>query len=325
MFGDVLTRGTLCHPISRLGGTKEKPMSTQALREFIDRHNVGATALAALAAALDARATGTPLDPKLAPRVQELLAVVGGGDALEGVSAQEAAPFLHELRAMMLIDSKLLYPHTRIVGWRHTDGDLLQPVGDFSRGFAQALTRMVVPALAGLGERFRAPDAAFLDVGVGVGSLSIAMAQMWPELRVVGIDPWAPSIKLARDNVDRAGLKARIELRELGVERLEDRDAFDLAWLPLPFLPEPIAGEALRRTLGALRPGGWVVATPGNFAAMKPEAAAMQRLRLSTFGGAQWEPDEVRARLREAGFVEVGVLPTPPSMPIVIVVARRAV
>jgi predicted O-methyltransferase YrrM len=146
---------------------------------------------------------------------------------------------------------------------------------------------------------------------------------MWPELRVLGIDPWAPSLALATQNVERAGLKARIELREQGIEKLEDKDAFDLAWLPLPFIPEGLAMEAFKRTLNALRPGGWVVIAPGNFAVMKPEAAATARLRLITFGGATWGPEEIQSRLRETGFVETNQLPTPPTMPITIVVARR--
>ena len=123
---------------------------------------------------------------------------------------------------------------------------VLQAAGDISAGFAQGLTRNVAPALEGLSERLARPGATFLDVGVGVASLAIAMARLCPELRIVGVDPWQPSLRLARENVDRAGLGDRIELREQGGETLEDEAAFDLAWLATAFMPERLIPARLR-------------------------------------------------------------------------------
>jgi predicted O-methyltransferase YrrM len=68
----------------------------------------------------------------------------------------------------------------------------------------------------GLAERLRSAGAALLDVEWGVARSAIALAQMWPELRIVGIDPWEPSLRLARENVDQADLGGRIELRQQG-------------------------------------------------------------------------------------------------------------
>jgi 2-polyprenyl-3-methyl-5-hydroxy-6-metoxy-1,4-benzoquinol methylase len=299
-------------------------MSVKALREFVDRHAPTIAGLAALGAALDSRATGTPLDPALAARIQELLAALGGGDLLDGVSAQEAQPLLNELRIPFAVHAKLLYENSRTPGWRHTEPEVLEAAGATAVGFAGALTRLVIPAVAGLGERFRGADARFLDVGVGVGGLAIAMAQMWPELRITGVDIWQPSLRLARDAVDRAGLAARIELREQAAEMLEDDRAFDLAWVPIPFMAESVVGPAVERTLRALKPGGAVVIAIVNAAAVaNPATAASMRLMATMFGGPLWAPEQVAALLGQKGFADVKSLPMPPGSPAAVIVGQR--
>ena len=75
-------------------------MSTQAIQEFIGRSMVAAGALAALGAALDAKASGTPLDPVLDKRIQELLEAVGAGEILQEVGPQEAGTMRAIIRAM---------------------------------------------------------------------------------------------------------------------------------------------------------------------------------------------------------------------------------
>jgi hypothetical protein len=83
-------------------------MSIQALQEFIGRHMVSAGALTAVAAALDAKAGGAPLDPMLAIRIQEFLDTLGASDLLNEIGPQAAATMRSMVRAMYLLDSKLL-------------------------------------------------------------------------------------------------------------------------------------------------------------------------------------------------------------------------
>jgi predicted O-methyltransferase YrrM len=298
-------------------------MSIQALQEFLERHMASATAVASLAAALDARINGAPLDPGLADGIGDLLSSLGGGQVLDEVRPEEAAPLLGMIRALYMIDAKLLFPDTRTSTWNHAEPALLQAIGDGARGHAVGITRGVIPACAGLAERFRGSDARFLDIGVGVAGTAIAMAQMWPELSIVGIDPWQPSLKLARRNVEQAGLAQRIELREQRAEALEDRDVYDLAWLAVPFMPRQVIGPACQRTLQALRPGGWIIAAVVNPAAPSPMEAALRRLRMAQFGGGHWETESLRQLLVEAGYVDAQVLPAPPAAPAVMVVGRR--
>ena len=107
------------------------------------------------------------------------------------------------------------------------------------------------------------------------------MAHLWPFLNVVGIDPWAPSLTLARENVRSAGLTDRIRLREQAVEDLSDTDAFDLAWIPSAFMPETVVPAACEHVYHALRPGGWLL-----FAMANPGDRSGERVSRPTANGA---------------------------------------
>jgi predicted O-methyltransferase YrrM len=299
-------------------------MTIQTVREFINRHSPAAAGLAALAAALDAKIGGAPLEPALATRIHELLSALGAGDLVDDLGAAEARPLLNELRHQLGFNGHLMYRQTRTTSFTCSDPQLLQEVGDFARAHAQGISRNLVPALDGLAERFGAPGAAFLDVGVGVAGLAIGLAQDWPGLRIVGIDVSQPALALARQNVALAELGDRIDLREQAVEHLTDEQAFDLAWMPIPFIPERIIPAATERILRALRPGGWVVFNFANFGAMEPAMAAMWRLRTTTWGGPLWTTSDVEKLLRETGFADVRTLPSPPGSPVALVAGRRA-
>jgi predicted O-methyltransferase YrrM len=287
-------------------------MSIQALQEFIGKQMVSACALTSLGALLDAKVTGTPIDPKLAQRMQELLATLGAGNVLDDVGPQEATIMRGLVRAMYLLDAKMLFPETRAIGWRSPEPQILQSVGEFARVHAVTVTREVVPACEGLAERFRSKGAAILDVGVGVGMTAIAMAQMWPEMKIVGIDVWQPSLRLARENIDQAGLADRIEVREQGVENLTDESAYDYVYFANTFIPEQFARAGLERSLKALRPGGWIAIGAVNESA-PPPASALFRLRETQWGGPVWSTAECEKVLRDCGFVEVKTPPVAPG------------
>ena len=291
------------------------------LRELITKHTMSVTGLACLGARLDAIATNRPLEPALDARITEVLDVLGMSGALEGVSAADAGQFCNEIRQVMSIDESLLYPESRGTSWAHHDKHVLQSAGDFSRGFARGLTRMFIPQLDGLQARLGADGAAFLDIGVGVAGIACEMATLWPKLHVTGLDVWAPSLALAHANVATAGLADRITLREQAAEALTDDGAYDLAWLPVIFVPEKVVPAACERLLRSLRPGGWLVTALANTEGTDA-AAAFWRLRTTMFGGPLWTLGRLQAVLAETGFVEGRLLPTPPGVP-ALVVARR--
>jgi SAM-dependent methyltransferase len=311
--GTIITHGA---------NRKETKTGGNALREALDRHLTSTAILAALGAVLDAQVTGSRLPPTLQERAGEVLAALGLDGMTEGVSALELKHMLAEIRFMMLLDAKLLLGTTGSQSWSHTETEILQAGGDVSAGFADALTHTIVPRLDGLARRLESPDGSFLDVGVGVAGLAIAMAQQWPSLNVVGLDPWAPSLTLARENVRGAGLTGRIRLVEQPVEGFSDPDAFDLAWLPSPFISEKVILTACERIYRALRPGGWLLfamLNPGS----DPLTASLVRLRTAFWGGCLLDSRQVETLLGQTGFVDIQTLASPPGAIIALTAARR--
>jgi predicted O-methyltransferase YrrM len=301
-------------------------MSMQALRGFIGQATASNAAFTALGALLDAKASGGALDPKIDAAAKKMVAAFGlDTSALEAITPQEAAPLLAEIRHTISFNRGLLFAGSQKTSWSYEDPAVLQECGDFSRIHAVAISNGVIPACEGLKARFEKPGAAFLDVGVGVAGTAIAMAEKWPSLRIVGIDVWQPSLALARENVAKAGLRDRIELREQPCENLTEENVFDLAWLPTVFMPERVVPNAFKATLRALKPGGWAVAVMVNVDAVAdPLMRAAMELRLAMFGGPMWNTKHMEKVLGDAGFESVRLLPSPPGNPAAFVVGRRA-
>jgi release factor glutamine methyltransferase len=75
-----------------------------------------------------------------------------------------------------------------------------------------------------------------LDVGTGSGAIALAIASELPGCEVVATDTSAPALEVARENAERLGLAARIELVEAMLPA--GRDEFDLALANLPYVSE---------------------------------------------------------------------------------------
>ena len=296
-------------------------MSVELLRDLVGRLGASTNALSAIGAAVNARAAAVEPSSEVRAHLDEVLTALGVREAVDGLSPAAARPILGEIRVALLHGIERVTRAAPDAGWKHTEPRMLQAAGDASAGFPALLQRLI-PHLGGLADRLDGEDARFLDVGVGVAALSIEMARLWQNLRVVGIDVWAPSLALARGNVKSAGLEARIELREQAVEDLPDTDAFDLAWLPSAFIPGPVIPAAVRHVHRSLRPGGWVL-----FATVNPSgdplALSLARLRTVEWGAYPWAPAEAARMLEQSGFEDVVTLPSPPTA-IVAFVAGRA-
>ena len=297
-------------------------MCTAAIREHVERLALSSRALAAVGAAVQARAAGTPLDPVVQARIDEVLDALGARLMVEQADPAELRPVLGGIRTELFLAARLVSGGPPGTAWSSTDPAVLQAAGDVSAAFPAALKRTIAPRLDGLPERLAAPGAAFLDVGVGVAAMAVEMVRQWPSLRVVGVDPWAASVALARGNVRAAGLADRIELREQRAEDLADEDRFDLAWVPSVFIPREALPSVLQRVARALRPGGWLLlafAHPG----ADPLAAALARLRTALWGGTEATPSEMVDALARNGLVEVTPLPGPPASAVAMVAGRR--
>ena len=107
----------------------------------------------------------------------------------------------------------------------------------------------------------RVPDDALnvLDVATGTAAVAIELARRVPERRVVGLDQSVEMLAAGRDRVARAGLDARIQLREGRAEELPFEDgAFDALTFTylLRYVDDPTA--TLRELARVVRSGGTI-------------------------------------------------------------------
>jgi precorrin-6B methylase 2 len=294
----------------------------QTLAETVAQLGRSADALAAIGVALDARASKSEIDPAIRPHVEAVLSALGMKEAVGDLPEAEIVPMLGQIRIFSLANMKLQFSATRGAGWNHVEPELLQAAGDASAGFPERLKAGIAPGLEGLSARLVAPGAAFLDIGVGVAALSIAMARAWPTLKIVGIDPWLPAIAMGREAVTAAGLGDRIELREQTGQEMVDRNAFDLAWLPSLFVPHQAVPGIVARVFTALKPGGWLLVP-----VLRPTddllATALSRLRVAMFGGWAWPSVELETLLRDNSYRQVRTMASSPQALTALVVARK--
>lgn len=194
-------------------------------------------------------------------------------------------------------------------GWDHTDPLALISQGE-TGGLFGLVAECVLPALSGLGDRLGEPGAEFLDVGAGIGVIATELCRTFPELRAVGLEPHPDAREIGRSRIAAAGLAERIELRAETVEELSDRDRFDLAFVPQPFLAESSFAAGLARIERALRPGGWLMVLSLDVEAPEPLIAAARRFRAGVWGGRAAPSGQLTEKLLAAGFEEVR--PDPP-------------
>lgn len=282
-----------------------------------------AEAASALGASLRLRRDGRTAGPELAARLDGVLDAFGIRDDVNALEAHETEALLGIVEGF-LAQAALFVVEPERTGWHQSDPSILIAQGQSSVLVADILRRFVVPSLGGdLSRRLEGAGASFLDVGVGVGALSVAVCRSWPSLRVVGIDPWEPALELAREQVAAAGLQERIELRAAVAETFEDVDEYDLAWVPTFFISDDVLERVIDRVHAALRPGGWAAlvmyARPGD-----PFRDALAGLRTVRQGGSLRTPREMAALLERADFGDVDVhVDSAWALPMVFVCGRR--
>jgi precorrin-6B methylase 2 len=187
-----------------------------------------------------------------------------------------------------------------LLGWHTADPALIEAQATLSMHLAKAgLPRLLL--LSELRRRLEAPDARFLDVGAGAAGVSMAFARAFPALRVVALEPAAVPLAAARRLVTEAGLDERIELRAQRIEDLQERQAFDVVFLPQIFLSETSFREGLRRIAAASCPGGALLVVSTSVEG-DGVAKAVARLKNLLWGGSQRCHGEVARLVCAAGF-----------------------
>lgn len=212
-------------------------------------------------------------------------------------------------------------PEAHIGGWPAQDRALVGAQGRLS---AAGIRRIgpLLEAMPAVKERLSRPGASLLDIGAGAAGLCVALAQMFPELRVVGIEPSAIALAEARAVVAASRLGSRIALRQQLGQHLDDDGLHTAAWVAQMFVPDDAIEAVWRATLRALELGG-VLLTGAVAQDGDDFFAAISRWRNVTWGGGVRTAATVRAQLEAAGFVDVAIVPVPPGGVMTPIVARR--
>jgi 2-polyprenyl-3-methyl-5-hydroxy-6-metoxy-1,4-benzoquinol methylase len=147
-------------------------------------------------------------------------------------------------------------------GWHRHDDDVFVGVDAFFRpGYVAALVPEWLPALEGVEAKLTA-GARVADLGCGLGSTSVLMAQAYPRTTVVGSDYHAESIDMARKNAAEAGVGDRVTF-EVATAQTFGGGGYDLVTMfdALHDMGDPVG--AARRIHEALAPDGtWLLVEP---------------------------------------------------------------
>ena len=144
------------------------------------------------------------------------------------------------------------------IGWHEQDPRVFSGVERFFRPlYANSLLTEWLPAVDGLVARLEA-GIDVLDVGCGLGTPTLQLAEAFPNSRFVGVDYHAESIRRATATASRRGLVDRVRFVQVDAE--EYTGTFDLVLMfdALHDLGDPVG--ALRHAAARLAPGGVVVA-----------------------------------------------------------------
>lgn len=209
-----------------------------------------------------------------------------------------------ELQTRALVDRVGAAGDDERGGWDHTDPAALISQGE-TGGLFGLIAECVLPALNGFGDRLAAPGAEFLDVGAGVGVIAAELCRSYPTLSGVAIEPNGAARAIAVRRLAAEGFDERVELRATPVERLAERDRFDFAFCPQPFIDPAVLPQGLDAIATALKPGGWLTVLTLQADSGEPLLDAARRLRARVWGGGHIEPAALSALLGEAGLGEL--------------------
>jgi ubiquinone/menaquinone biosynthesis C-methylase UbiE len=148
-----------------------------------------------------------------------------------------------------------------------------------------------------------------LDIGCGTGTLAIAIKPRVGAGEVHGIDASLEMIQVAKEKSAKAG--SAIDFRVALIEAIPFPDAsFDLmtSSLMLHHLPDDLKAKGFLEVRRVLKPGGRFMAV--DFAA---DSHSPLGHLLAIFGHSRGENmvEKLTPMLKDAGFSEVGGIPTP--------------
>ena len=213
------------------------------------------------------------------------------------------------------------------VPWSAYGPGIVEGQGFFNRSWLLgSLGSDYLPSIPDVHARLQAdPPARVLDAACGVGWAGIAIAKAYPKVTVLGVDPDASSIELARKNAEEHGVADRVQFEVKDAAGIEASGPFDFAIVveAIHDISRPVEVlDAIRRSLA---PDGTLIVTDENVdetftvpAGMGDRFCYASSVTLclpnsmaeqpSAAVGAVMRPDTFKRLAGEAGFSKVEVL-----------------
>jgi SAM-dependent methyltransferase len=211
--------------------------------------------------------------------------------------------------AQYLLRRALQHATDQNMVWASEDPETILSFGRASGRGADVIADLLLPQLPAVAATFAAGRASFLDVGVGVGAISIRLVQRFPGTRAVGLDVLPDVLNLAKAEVAQSGVSESIELRLQSVSELRDQDQYDLAWVPQPFIPRPAFLDGIHNVFRALKPGAAMI-LPVAIPAQASEFARARAVHSACLaGGSAITGSELVEILHAAGLIDLAEHP----------------
>jgi 2-polyprenyl-3-methyl-5-hydroxy-6-metoxy-1,4-benzoquinol methylase len=197
----------------------------------------------------------------------------------------------------------------------------VEPENPLWVSFAEKMAPMMGPVAGPLGAIVldgHSGPMHVLDIAAGHGLFGIEVAKQNRQARVTGLD-WAPVLRVALKNAEKAGVKDRYDMLPGSAFDVEFGGPYDVVLLTnfLHHFDKPTNVGLLKKVRAALKPGGRAatlefVPNPDRVSPAMPAAFAMTMLTTTAAGDA-YTFAELEAMYAEAGFKGISEHPIPMS------------
>lgn len=279
-------------------------MSAQSCRKLVQELRTSMEALATLGASLGLASGAHAAQPEISTRIHAVVDLLEP-DILRDVSAEEASAIHSGVRTFFRQALDLLENPGRDAAWSFNDPEILQAQGHGSVVNASMIADFAANH-SDWHERLNKPGK-FLDVGTGVGRIALNIAERWPNLRVDGIDVFAPALRLAKENLATSAVAGRVTFLKRNFADLDNNEEYCGAFVAGAFIPYNDALNGIEALYRATEPGCWIFY--GLYRSQPdPLSQVLTTLRVTRSGGHAWTRDEIMGLLKRSGFENQSVI-----------------